>query len=253
MEGCREPADVASGHDAPGLEPAYRLRDSAHVVGDGGDAGAEGTQESSALVELGAVREDSDCGVAEGAVDFGPREVAEPPLHLEAVGGRAVPIERLERVARDEQAGVAGPAHGFDRVREPLVRPDHPEGEHRPAVVPPLRLARENGVGDDPEPFRLDTPPGERLPAVLAVHDDAVEARENPPPELGAVRRAAWEEIVRREDRRQVRAEEARVELGRGQPLDVEDVCVEAAQGGEPQRVLHDLERQAQRRAAEDA
>jgi len=58
---------------------------------------------------------------------------------------------------------------------------------------------------------------------------------------------------VRGEDRRQVRAKEERVELGCGQPLDVEDVRVEAAQGSEPERVLRGLERQAQRRSPEHA
>ena len=108
-------------------------------------------------------------------------------------------------------------------------------------------------MGDDPEPLRVDAELGERLPAALAVDDDPVEAREEPAPELGAVRRAAGEEVVRGEDRGQVRAEEERVELRRGQPLDVEDVGVEAAERGEPERMLGDLERQAQPRAAEDA
>ena len=89
--------------------------------------------------------------------------------------------------------------------------------------------------------------------AALAVHDDPVEAREEPAPEIGAVRGAAGEKVVRREDRGQVRAEEVRVELGRGQPLDVQHVRAEAAERGEPERMLRDLERQAQPRAAEDA
>ena len=100
---------------------------------------------------------------------------------------------------------------------------------------------------DHPQPLRVDAELGERVPAALAVHDDPVEAREEPAPEVGAVRGAAGEEVVRREDRGQVRAEEERVELGRGQPLDVEDVRVEAAERGEAERMLRDLERQAQR------
>jgi endonuclease/exonuclease/phosphatase family metal-dependent hydrolase len=50
-----------------------------------------------------------------------------------------------------------------------------------------------------------------------------------------------------------VGTEEERIELRCGQPLDVEDVCVKAAEGGQPERVLHNLERQAQRRPSEEA
>ena len=51
----------------------------------------------------------------------------------------------------------------------------------------------------------------------------------------------------------QMRAEEERVELGRRQPLHVEHVRLDAAERGEPERMLRDLQRQAQRRTAEDA
>jgi len=169
----------------------HRLRNAADVVGNGRDAGTERTEESAALVELGPVRKDGDGRVAERAVGLLLREVAEPPFDLEPVRLGPVRLERLERVARDEEARVPGPPYGLDRVAEPLVRPDHPEGEHRAAVVLPFRLAREDGVGDDPESFRLDVEAGERLPAVLAVNDDPVEARVEPAPEVGAVRGAA--------------------------------------------------------------
>jgi endonuclease/exonuclease/phosphatase family metal-dependent hydrolase len=107
-------------------------------------------------------------------------------------------------------------------------------------------------VGDDAEPLFLDAEPGERLPAVLAVDDDPVEAREEPAPEVGAMRGTAGKQIVSREDGGQVRSEEEGIELGRRQPLDVEDVRAETAERGEAERVLSDLERQAQRRSAED-
>jgi hypothetical protein len=100
---------------------------------------------------------------------------------------------------------------------------------------------------DHPQPFSLDAEPGEGFPAVLAVHDDPVEAREEPAPQVGAVRRAAGEQVVRREDGRQVGAKEERVELRHGEPLHVEDVRLEAAERGQPQRMLRHLDRQAER------
>ncbi len=106
---------------------------------------------------------------------------------------------------------------------------------------------------DDAQLLRLDPDLGERVPAALAVHDDPVEAREEATPEVGAVRGAARQQVVRREDRRQVRTEEERVELRRRQPLHVEHVGLDAAQRGQPERMLRDLDRKAQRRAAEHA
>ena len=71
-------------------------------------------------------------------------------------------------------------------------------------------------MGDDLQPLGLDTQLRERLAAALAVHDDPVEAREEAAPEVGAVRGAAGEQIVRGEYGRQVRTEEHRVQLWRG-------------------------------------
>ncbi len=253
MDCGRETGDVACRDDPAGVEAPHRLCNAADVVGDDGDTRAERPQQGAALVELGPVREDGNGGVAEGAVDLRLREVAEPPLHLEPVCDRPVRLDRLERVSRHEQPRVARLAHCLDRVAEPLVRPDDPEREHRAPVVSPLGVAREHGVGDDPEPFRVDAELRERLPAVLAVDDDPVEAPEEPAPELDAVRCAAGEKVVCGEDGGQVRTEEVRVELRRGQPLDVEHVGAAAAEQGEPHRMLGDLDRQAQHRAAEDA
>ena len=116
---------------------------------------------------------------------------------------------------------------------------------HRPAVVRPLRVAREDGVGDDAELLLGDADRGERVAAVLAVDDDPVEAREELQPERGLVRRAARQKVVRGEHRGEMRAEEARVELRRGEPLHVQDVRVEPAERGEAERVLRRLERNA--------
>jgi endonuclease/exonuclease/phosphatase family metal-dependent hydrolase len=253
LDGRRETDDVARGHDAAGVETAHRLGDATDVVCDGRDAGAECAQQRAALVQLWQVREDSDGGFAEGAVDLRLRQVAEPPLDLEPVRRGAVRLDRLERIPGYEQTSVSGASHGLDRVAEALVGPDHPEGEHRPAVIVALGLAREHGVGDDAKPLSVHAQLGKRLAAALAVHDDPVEAREEPAPQLGAVRRAARKQVVGREDGGQVRPKEVRVELWRGQPLEVEDVRAEQAKRGEPERMLRDLERQTQRRAAEEA
>jgi len=252
VDSCRETGDVAGGHHSAGSEPAHRLCNAADVVRDGRDRGAQGSQERSALVELGPVREDGHGGVAERAVGLRRREVAEPPLHLEPVRSGPIRLERLERVPGHEEASVPRMADGLDRVAEPLVRPDHPESEHRPAVVVALRFAREDGVGDDAELVPVDSQVGERVAAVLAVHDDPVEAPEDAAPQLRAMRGAAGEKIVGREDRREMRTEEVRVQLRGWEPLHVEDVRVNAAQRSEPERVLRDLDRQAQRRPAED-
>src|SRR5204862_5703377 len=96
----RETRDVAWRHDAAGPELAYRLRDPADVVGHGRNAGAERAQQGAALVELGPVREDGDGGLAEGVVDLGLREIAEPPLDVEDVRGGAILTDRLHQVAR---------------------------------------------------------------------------------------------------------------------------------------------------------
>ena len=253
MHSRRETGHVTCGHDAARAETTDGLGDAADVIGDGGDSGAERTQQSAALVELGPVRKDGDGGIAEGAVDLRLREVAEAPLHVEPVRGCLVRLDRLERVAGDEEPCVARLPDGLDRVAEPLVRPDDPEGEHGAAVVPPLGGGREHGVGDDPELLAIDAELGEGVGAALAVDDDPVEAGEEPPPQVGAVRGTAREKVVRREDRGQMRAEEEGVELGRGEPLHVEDVGVEAAERGEPERMLRGLERQPQNRPPEDA
>jgi endonuclease/exonuclease/phosphatase family metal-dependent hydrolase len=253
VHGRRETGHIPRGHHAAGGEAADRLGDAADVVRDGGNPGAERAQEGAALVELRPVWEDCDRGVAEGAVDLRLREVAEAPFHLEPVRSRPVRLDRLERIAGDEKPRVAGLADRLDRVAESLVGPDDPEGEHRATVVSPLGLGRKHRMGNDPEPLAVDADRGERVGAALAVDDDPVEPREEAAPEAGAVCSAAGEKIVRREDRRQVRPKEERVELGRRHPLDMQHVGTEPAQRRETERMLRDLEGQAQRRSPEHA
>jgi len=251
-EGVREAGDVACGHDAPGPEPAHGLGNASDVVGDDRNSCAERAQQSAALIELGPVWEQRDGGIAEGAVDLGLREIAEPPLDLESVRGGAIGLDGLQRVARHEQPCVPGAAHCLDRVAESLVRADDPEGEHGPAVVLPLGLTREHGVWDDPEPFGIDAELGERLPAVLAVHDDPVEARKEPAPQVGAVRGAAGQQVVGGEDRRQMGSEEERVEFWSRQPLEVQNIRLQPAERGESERMLRNLDWYAQPRTTED-
>jgi len=257
VDGLREAGNVACFHDAAGAESSHRLGDAADVVGDGRDAGSERAEEGAALIELRPVGKDGDRRLAERAVDLRLREVAEPPVDVEPVRSCAVRLERLERVAGHDETGIAGLPHRLDCIAESLVGPDHSEGEHRPAVVAPLRLAPEHRVGNDAEPFPLDTEAGKRVPTVLGVHDDPVEACEEPPPEPRPPRRPAGEKVVRREDRRQAGVKEDRVELRCGQPLHVEDVrlgaALEVVERGEPEGMLRHLDRHSQRRAAEHA
>ena len=179
----RERVDVPRRNHAAGAEAANRLGQPRHVVGDGRDTRAERPQQRPALVDLRAVREDGDGGLAERVVDLGRGQVAEPPLG--AVAGCApVGLDRLERLAGDEEAGAVGALDGLDRVAESLVGPDHPEREHGSAVVAPRRVAGEDGMGDHPQSAGVDAEVGQRLAAALAVHDDAVEAAEQAAPEL---------------------------------------------------------------------
>ena len=186
--GGGERLHVSGRHDAAGLEAAHRLGNAAHVVGDRRHAGAERPQERAALVELGPVGEERERRLAEGAVDLGRRQVAEPPVDLEPACPLTVRFDRFERVARDDEPDAVEPPRCLDRVAEPLVRPDDAEAEERAAVVRAPRLAREDGVRDDAQPLRVDAEFDEGRPAVLAVDDDAVEAAQELPPEVPPAR-----------------------------------------------------------------
>ena len=104
-----ERLDVAGGHDTPRVERTHGLGDAADVVGDGGHARTERAQEGAALVELRLVREHRDRRLAERAVDLGLRQVAEPPVDVDAA--------RLRRdTARSARAGRR-PRAGARRLR----------------------------------------------------------------------------------------------------------------------------------------
>ena len=98
---------------------------------------------------------------------------------------------------------------------------------------------------------RVDAERRESVAPVLAVDDDAVEAREERSPELLLRRRPARQEVVRGEHRGRVRPEEPRVDL-RHEPLHVQDVRRADAERREPEGMLGDLQRQPQPRAAEE-
>ena len=95
-------------------------------------------------------------------------------------------------------------------------------------------------MGNDP---RIDSEPRQRLPPALAVDDDAVETGEKLLPERELARSPAGEQVVCCEDRRDARPEEHAVELGRGEPLHVQNVGTAPEQRGRSGNMLDDLQR----------
>ena len=115
-----------------------------------------------------------------------------------AAGSRAA--TRVRGASRSPSSGIAGspatssrassqPAHDLDRVGEPLVRPDHAEREQRRAVVGARRRrSGRRGAGST----RASTPSSRSVSRPRSrVDDDAVEAREQPPPEVALARPSA--------------------------------------------------------------
>ena len=86
----------------------------------------------------------------------------------------------------------------------------------------------------------------------MRVHDDAVEARQQPAPQVALLGRAARQQVVRREDRRRAEAHE-RVGLRQRQPLDVQHVGAPRRERADDAGVLQRLQRQARARALEEA
>src|SRR5581483_4873370 len=82
--------------------------------------------------------------------------------------------------------------------------------------------------------------------------DDPVEAGKQVVPEPRAARRPPRKQVVRGEDQRPASAEEPPVEGRGGEPLDVEDVAALREQPRGPERVLEQLEGDAQARAPEE-
>jgi hypothetical protein len=81
------------------------------------------------------------------------------------------------------------------------------------------------------------------------VHDHALEAREQPAPEVLFGGRAAREQVVGRQDERRAVAQQADVELRRREPLQVDDVGTRSREAGQSHRMLERLQRQPQPRA----
>ena len=96
---------------------------------------------------------------------------------------------------------------------------------------------------DDAQPHWVDPQVRQRLAAVLAVHDDAGEPLQQRPPQVALRRRPARKEVVGGEDRRPVHSQHAVVDLGRREPLVVDDLPAPGADTDEADRVLGGLER----------
>ena len=64
----------------------------------------------------------------------------------------------------------------------------------------------------------------ERVATALRVHDDSLETREERPPEARSGGRPAGEQVVSREDEWRAGAQQRDVELGGGEPLEMEHV-----------------------------
>src|SRR3954453_19619980 len=132
---CRsEGLDVARRHDAARLESPDRLGDAADVVRNRRHTGAERLEERSALVELRPVGEQRHRRLAERAFELALWEVTEAPLGHVA-GLYPVAVQRLERVACNDQPRAVDRLGRGDRIAEALVWPDRSETEQRAAVV----------------------------------------------------------------------------------------------------------------------
>ena len=81
--------------------------------------------------------------------------------------------------------------------------------------------------------------------------DHPREPAEEPPPEVAFVRGSPRQDVVGREDERCVDPKEPVVELGRGQPLKMDDVGLASPQAHEPDGMLDELHRDTQPRALE--
>jgi hypothetical protein len=79
------------------------------------------------------------------------------------------------------------------------------------------------------------------------VDDDAVEARQERPPEVDLGRGSTRQQVVRSEDARNPWADERAVELGNGEPLQVKDVRTLPQQPRHRGHVFEHLERHSQR------
>ena len=136
-------------------------------------------------------------------------------------------------------------------VVELLVRPGSAKREDGAAVVGPGRIAPEDGMADHTELLLRHAEALERRATALAVDDDAFEAAEQSAPEVELLRGATRQQIVCGEDERRGVPEQANVDLGRRQPLHMDDVRRRRPQAHQPDRMLDRLQRQPQPRVAE--
>ena len=179
------------------------------------------------------------------AIDLALRQVAEPPLD----SLDAVTVDRLDQIAGDEQACVADATHDLERVGGPLYG-RIAEEEKRPPVVPRSTGVASIGSGIT----RASTPSSsERLATALAVHDHAVETRQQAPPEIalrGGAPRSRSCAVNTAGARRRRRCSSA---CGATSRWTWTTSARRQLQAKHPERMLYRLERHAQSRAAEDA
>ena len=212
---------------------------------------AERAQERSALVDLRLVREDRKRRLAECPVDLVLRRVSEAPFGLRSRGS-LVRLSRLRRIADDEEPRIRRLPTAAIVSPRPLARADHAQREHRRAVVATRRVACEDRVRDDAQPARVDAELRERLSTVLAVHQ-AGEALEQTFPQVGLPRRAAREGSWAVKTEGAVHAQDAVVDLRRGEPLVVDDLSRPRPDADEPDSMLRSLQRDPRAGSAEEA
>ena len=121
-----------------------------------------------------------------------------------------------------------------------------PERDHGAAVVSPLRIAPNDGVGDDTELSDWYAEVRERPPPAFGVDDDPLEAAERAPPEGRLVRRPPWQQVVCCQHQGRAMAKQPGVDFRCREPLHMDDVGADGGQPRETERVLERLHRQSE-------
>ena len=103
-------------------------------------------------------------------------------------------------------------------------------------------IAPEHRVGHDPELCRRNAERLQRAAAALAMRDDPTEASEESLPRPGLGGGSAWQEVMGGEDERSACAQQPRIDLRRGDPLEVNDVTARACETRQREGVLDRLD-----------
>ncbi len=242
--------DVAGRHDEAGAEAANGLGDAADVVRDGGDAGAERAQQRAALVELRA---------GTGRPRPSPRRARDRPRT--PGGSRAATRRRRLRRVRYGSTGSSGspatsrrapPARRTASIASPS--PLYARMTPNASTVRPSsrrsRVAREDGVGDDAARRRRDAASVSRPCSLWTTTRSKRASRRRQSSSFA--RRAPRQQVVRGEDRRAHAAGRGARRAPGTSHCRCSTSAGGAAQRGEPERMLGDLQRQPQPRAAEE-